>query len=452
VTYDAGARHEPSGRGGVARLLMRMMSRGSQNVPPGDAPRLVAERGGELDAVTGPDWTVYSEVLPASELALALWLEADRMKAPDLSAQSFEEQRREAEERRGAILASAYGQSAIRLGQLVFQGYWPYEHPILGEQDDLSGAQLSWAREFHAAHYGPNKAVLTLAGDFDPGEAVALVHKYFDGIPSVPAAPLRDATFPEQTSQRTAVVRDGAVRVPEILYGWAVPPRGHPDHAALELAAFVLGGGESSRLTDLLVRDKAAAQWVRVVKGGRRGPDLFSIGVRLAGQARVGDVEKLIEGEIRALATRGPSQAELAKARRLFRSALVARLSGASERARALGEHELLFGDATGMNRELARYAEVTPEDVQRAVRDHLGPTRRTIVETYPPAAAELVAPRPARRAGTAAAGASAAAPAQKGGAKSAAPAAPRKGAAKARGAAPRPAPKKKPASKSKKK
>ncbi|AUX37903.1 MULTISPECIES: pitrilysin family protein [Sorangium] len=439
VTYDAGSRDEPNGRSGVARLVMGLMARGSRNVADGEHLRLVAERGGELHAETEVDRTTYAETLPANELALALWLEADRMRSLDLSAQSFEAQRRDAQERRGAILGAAYGQGATRLRELVFQGYWPHEHPALGGADDLAGAELSWARDFHAAHYGPNRAVLAIAGGFDAGEAMELVHRYFDGIPAVSAAPFKDVPFPEQTSQRTGVVRDAAARAPAILYGWAVPPLEHPDHPALSLAAFLLGGGESSRLEALLVGDKAAAQSVRVAMDRHRGPDLFSIDVRLAEGARVGDVEKLIEGEIRTLATAGPPAAELSRARRQLQSAFVSGLAGASARARALAEHELLFGDASRLNGELARYFAVTREDVQRAVRDHLGPTRRTIVETYPPAMPGA-APPPRASAGAP----RAAAPAAPG--KGQDKATPAKGPAKARGAAARPAPKKKPA------
>ncbi|WP_437998118.1 pitrilysin family protein [Sorangium sp. So ce185] len=437
VTYDAGSRDEPNGRSGVARLVMGLMARGSRNVAAGEHLRLVAERGGELHAETEVDRTTYAETLPANELALALWLEADRMRSLDLSAQAFEAQRRDAQERRGAILGAAYGQGGIRLRELVFQGYWPHEHPALGDADDLAGAELSWARDFHAAYYGPNRAVLAIAGGFDPGEAMELVRRYFDGIPAVSAAPFKDVPFPEQTSQRTGVVRDAAARAPAILYGWAVPPLGHPDHHALSLAAFVLGGGESSRLEALLVGDKAVAQSVRVAIDRHRGPDLFSIDVRLAEGARVGDVEKLIEGEIRTLATAGPPATELSRARRQLQSAFVSGLAGASARARALAEHELLFGDASRLNGELARYFAVTREDVQRAARDHLGPTRRTIVETYPPGIPGA-APPP-----RASAGAPRAAAAPGKGQDKATPA---KGPAKARGAAARPAAKKKPA------
>ncbi|MDC0679207.1 M16 family metallopeptidase [Sorangium atrum] len=457
VTYDVGSRDEPSGRSGVARLVMDVMAGSSRSLPAGEPQRLVAERGGELHAEADVDRTTYTAVAPANELALALWLEADRMKAPAPSAEGFEAQRRDAIERRGATLGAAHGQGAIRLSELVFQGYWPHEHPALGEANDLAGAELSWVRDFHVAHYGPNTAVLVIAGGFEAGAAMALVHEYFDGIPAVSAAPFKDVPFPEQTSQRTGVVRDSAARAPSILYGWAAPPPEHPDHHALALAASLLGRGESSRLQALLVGNRAVARSVQVAIDGHRGPDLFSIDVRLAEDAQVGDVEKLIEGEIRALSTAGPSQAELTRARRLLQSAFVSGLADASARARALGEHELLFGDAAHLNGELARYFAVTREDVQRVAREHLGPTRRTIVETYPPAVpgaappprASTGAPRQDAEVATPGKGAEKAASGKAAsgkGASKAAPgkathkAAPGKRPAKARGAASRPA------------
>jgi zinc protease len=265
------------------------------------------------------------------------------------------------------------------------------------------------------------------AGPCRPRLPVSSLHEG----PSAPGSPRSRC---EQTSQRTAVVRDSRAHAPAILYGWAVPPRGKPEHDALRVAAIVLGQGESSRLHRLLVRDRATARSVRASTDGRRGAALLSIDARLTEDARVGDVEKLIEGEIEALSTTGPSPAELARAQRLAQASSVAGIEGRGARAKALGEHEIFFGDAAHLNGEPSRYLAVTREDVQRAVKAHLGPTRRTIVETYPvERAAPATAPRPARAARPA-------------GTKAAKRGAPGKGAAKAgHGAGTRTAPRKKP-------
>jgi zinc protease len=186
-----------------------------------------------------------------------------------------------------------------------------------------------------------------------------------------------------------------------VLYGWALPATGTPDHDALEVAADILGGGESSRLYQLLVRDRALAQSVSAGTQRRLGPDLFQIDVvtSSAGSGRrVADVEKAVEAEIQALATRGPSDAELERARSRAEAAFVLDLQSTLSRARRLAEHELAFGDATRFPHELERLLAVTKEDVKRVASHYLGPTRRTLVEAEP--ANALPEPAPAAQPG----------------------------------------------------
>ncbi len=127
------------------------------------------------------------------------------MRAPAPSAKGFEAQREDALERRGAVLGAAHGQGAIRLRELVFQVDRATSTRRSAGRRTISreDAELWSGRDFHAAHYGPNRAVLAIAGGFDAGAAMALVHEYFDGIPAVSAAPFKDVPFPEQTRQRT---------------------------------------------------------------------------------------------------------------------------------------------------------------------------------------------------------------------------------------------------------
>jgi len=384
VVLDVGARDEERGKSGLSHLFEHLMFEGSRNVAAGDHARLVKSRGGVTGSATSADRTVLFETLPASELALGLWLEADRMRSLDAGRDGFERGRAvvEAEHRRRRE-GAAQAAGAVRLEELVYQGFWPYEHDAMGALADLGGVTLEEAQAFHAHHHGPGAAVLAIAGDVVAEEAMALVHRYFDAIPRTQTAPHPDATLPEQTSQRTAIVKDDQARTAGVLYGWAVPPRG-AEHDALVLAGVILGDGESSRLHQLLVRDRGLAQRVSAGAEGRRGPDLFRVDARLAEGARVGDVERLVEAEVKALATRGPTDAEMEKARRRVESAFVLGLQSSVERARALGEHELAFGDATQLALALPRAFAVTKDDVKRAVAQHLGPTRRTLIETVP--------------------------------------------------------------------
>jgi zinc protease len=398
VVYDVGSRDEERGQSGLAHLVERRMFQGSRNVAAGDHLRLVSSHGGVAGAATRADRTVYFETLPASELALGLWLEADRMRSLDLGRDSFESQRRAVEEdHRHPTSTTASLLGTGRLEQLVYQGFWPYEHDAAGSPADLAAAKPETAQAFRAAHYGPNAAVLAIAGAVGADEAIVLVHRYFDAIPRIQAAPHPDAALPEQTSQRTAIVKDDQARTPGVLYGWAVPPAQSPDHDALVLAGVILGEGESARLHQLLVRDRGLAERVSVNLGARRGPDLFRIDAALTDGAKVGEVERIVEAEIKTLATRGPSDAEMEKARRLVESGAVLGLASNLARAQKLGEHELLFGDAALLAGELPRVFAVSKDDVKRAVAAHLGPTRRTLIEMAPADAGDA-AEKPAAR------------------------------------------------------
>jgi zinc protease len=385
VVYDVGSRDEERGKSGFAHLFEHMMFQGSGNVAKGEHFRLITGHGGTLNGVTNNDRTNYFEVLPENELGLGLWLEADRMRSLDVSRENFENQRKVVEEEyRMRVSNLAYAPSVIRLEELVYQGYWPYEHATAGSMADLDGAELEWVKAFHASHYGPNDAVLSIAGDVDPDAAMALVHTYFDAVPRATVAPFVDPGLPEQTSQRTAVLKDDHARTPGLLLGWAIPPARSADHYAIDLAGDILADGESSRLHQLLVRERAVAQTVQVRADQRRGPDLFTLAAVVSGGARLADVEKLIEDEIKALATRGPTPAEVAKAHRRREARFVLELQTNLARARRLGECELYHGDARLLAGELPRYLAVTGDDIKRAAAQYLGPTRRTVVETYP--------------------------------------------------------------------
>jgi zinc protease len=329
-------------------------------------------------------------MLPDNELALGLFLEADRMKSLDISAENFENQRKVVqEEYRMRVSNVAYAPSAIRLEELVYQGYWPYEHSTIGSMADLDAAKLDSVGDFFAHHYGPNNAVLSIAGDFDPAQALTLVHRYFDGAGKIAATPFDVVPFPEQTSQRTAVLHDDNARTPGLHYGWAIPPHRTTDHYALEIAAYLLGQGQSSRLHQLLIHEKEAALEISADTDDRRGADLFAIVVKLAEGRKTPDVEKLVEDELKALSTRGPSDAEIERARRQMQTSFIASIQSNGARSRKLADYEIFSGDATQFNGEIAKYLAVTKDDVKRVVAQYLGPTRRSIVETYPAESAE---------------------------------------------------------------
>lgn len=386
VVYDVGGRNEERGRSGFAHLFEHMMFQGSKNVPRGEHFKLVSGHGGTLNGTTSGDRTNYYELLPSSELGLALWLEADRMKSLDVSQKNFENQRQVVkEEYRMRIENAPYAPASIRLQELVFQGYWPYEHSAIGTMRDLDAAQLEWVRAFHDSYYAPNNAVLSIAGDFDENEALAMVRRYFGDARPQPNVPrFAPPPMPEQSSPRSTVVEDTHAKLPAVFAGWSIPPSHEPDHYALEQAAMILGDGESSRLHRTFVRERSVAIEVDASVFGNRGPDAFSVEVKLASGAKVPDVLKMIEAQLADLGKNGPSDDEMKKLKNRLSARFLLGLQSNFSRAQKLAEMELYHGDAALLNGELDRHLAVTKDDIKRVVAKYLVPTRRNLVEVKP--------------------------------------------------------------------
>ncbi len=276
VTYKVGSSKEVEGRTGFAHLFEHMMFQGSKHAKKGEHFTLISDRGGSLNGTTNSDRTNYYEVLPANELELALWLEADRMRWLSVTPENFENQRAVVqEEYRMRIQNQAYVPGTLRLGELVFQTICPTRTPTIGSMADLDAAKFEWVKEFHDQNYAPDNAVLTIAGDFETDQAMALIQKYF-GPAKRQTAPARLlAAMPEKPRTGRATVEDTNARTPGFMFGFMIPPSRTPDHYALEMAALILTNGESSRLYKLLVHDRAVAE--RISAWDRRSSRARSI-------------------------------------------------------------------------------------------------------------------------------------------------------------------------------
>lgn len=385
VTYDVGSRNEGPGQSGFAHLFEHMMFQGSRNVKKGEHFSLITERGGTLNGTTSADRTNYFELLPSSELALALYLEADRMRWLTVNAENFENQRAVVqEEYRKSVANTPYAQGVLRLGELVFWDYAPYAHPTIGSMEDLARAQLSWVQAFYRHHYAPNNAVLTIAGDFDPDRALALVRQYFGSAEPRPIPPFSAPEPAPPSLGKREVVEDKNVNTSGLAYGYKIPPFRSEDHYALEVAALLLADGESSRLHAKLVRDRALLQSIYAWTDDRRGPDRFALVGVLTEKAKLADVERAFNEAIETLQKTPPSAAELERAKNRLKHAFAFGLQSNMLRAQKLGEFEVFFGDARLLTRELQAYLSVTAEDVQRAAAQHLLAERRFVVEVRP--------------------------------------------------------------------
>src|SRR5687768_17903678 len=220
VAYDVGSRNERPGLTGFAHLFEHMMFKGSQNVGDGEHFYQVFTNGGSMNGTTSADITLYFESLPANQLELALFLEADRMRSLEITQAKLDNQRQAVqEERRMRIDNQPYGRSYERFDE-VFYDKFGYKHSTIGSMEDLNAASVKDVAEFFRIYYAPNNAILSVAGDFKRDDALALIRKYFEDVPRQPAPPPVDLIDPEQTAERRETLTDPLARAPQIMIGY----------------------------------------------------------------------------------------------------------------------------------------------------------------------------------------------------------------------------------------
>lgn len=390
VYYDVGSRNEVQGRSGFAHLFEHMMFQGSANVGKGEHFQLIMNRGGSLNGTTSQDRTNYFETLPSNELALGLWLEADRMASLEVTAENYENQRATVmEERRQRIDNQPYVPSFLRINELAYGDYWPYAHSTIGDMADLENAPVEAVQEFFETYYAPNNAVLSLAGDFDADEAMVLVQRYFGAIPRSEVPTYSPPAIQPQTQARNETMLDANAELPAFHVAYHIPDSNQPDHFALEMLSLILGDGESSRLYQELVKEREICASISVATDDRRGPDLFSFWGVVARDHEAGEAREVIYRELASVASRGVTERELQKAKNRVSAWFVFGLQSNMARARRVAEFELYRGDANLLRQELDRYLVITREDIQRVAGRYFAETGRTTLDVQPAPASD---------------------------------------------------------------
>ncbi|HEU5458904.1 MAG TPA: pitrilysin family protein [Pyrinomonadaceae bacterium] len=215
ITYNVGSRNERKGRTGFAHLFEHMMFKLSENVGSGEHFMLVFNNGGNMNGTTNEDRTNYFEVLPANQLDLALFLEADRMKSLEIKKANLDNQINAVqEERRLGLDNQPYGKSGELHQEMIYDNF-AYKHSVIGSMEDLTAATVEDVSEFFKMYYAPNNAVLVLVGDFKTADALAKIKANFESIARQPDPPTVDMTEPQQKAERKATVDDMLARAPQ---------------------------------------------------------------------------------------------------------------------------------------------------------------------------------------------------------------------------------------------
>ena len=388
VNYNVGSRDERKGRTGFAHLFEHMMFKGSENVGQNEHPYLMFMNGGTMNGTTSKDRTMYYETLPANQLDLALFLEADRMRALTITKDNLDNQRNAVqEERRLGVDNQPYGKTLEAIDELAYENF-AYEHSVIGSMADLSAASVDDVAAFFKTYYAPNNAVIAIVGDVDPKTAVAKMEKYFGAIPTQPAPPKVDMSEPAQKEERRLTLEDGLARLPRIDMAYKIPEGSSSDRDVLSVLGTVLSGGRSSRFYESIVRQKQLSSGVGAGTDGSVGPGLFAVsGTALPGKT-LQELEAAIDQEIDRVKTSPIADWEIEKARTGARRGFVAGLGSSLNRAIQLSENALFYNDPDRINTTADRIAKVSAADVQRVANQYLVKTNRSVVLTMPKAPA----------------------------------------------------------------
>lgn len=389
IVYNVGAFVEPPGRTGFAHLFEHMMFQGSKNVGKGEHTQLVIDNGGTMNGGTSFDFTTYYETVPANQLELALFLEADRMGTLDISQQNLDNQRNVVqEERRMRYDNAPYGTMGERMQKAAFMKS-PYQHTPIGSMADLNKADLAYVRRFFHTFYAPNNAALCVAGDFEPAKARALIARYYSKIARGPKPVFPSLAEPSQTSERRVVYTDKLAPLPMFEAGYHQPDGKSKDAAALDILSIILSDGRSSRLYQSLVEKKQVCTGVSANSGGGRGPDLFTFQMSFGPGQDIAKAEQALYAEIAKVQKNGVTPQEIATARTQSLRRTISERRSTLALAMSIAINSVVYNEPNRVNTDLARLDAVTAADVQRVARKYLVSTNRTVVIAQPGAAKE---------------------------------------------------------------
>ncbi|KAB2963748.1 MAG: insulinase family protein [Thermoanaerobaculia bacterium] len=385
--YRVGSKNERPGRTGFAHLFEHMLFQGSEHVGTNDHFRHLQRIGGVANGSTWYDRTNYYETVPAQELDLALWLESDRMGflLPGLDQKKLDTQRDVVmNERRQRVDNQPYGRPFEHLFELLVPADHPYHWPVIGYMEDIEAATLEEVHAFFRTWYGPANAVLTVAGDFDPAEALARVEHWFGDLPGGPPPIHGSWPLPPLGTAVEETVEDD-VRLSRVYMAFRTEPFATDDWFATSLLATLLADGKSSPLYRDLVWERQLAQEVACYLY-----PTSEIGVLLVvATARPGSEPQALAAALRAHLDRAASgdlltADHLDRARNKTLAGQWAELETLDHRADQLSMYTSLFDRPDLAGSEPARYAACRAEDLARVAATRLAAHQAVTLTVVP--------------------------------------------------------------------
>jgi zinc protease len=382
--YHVGSKNERPGRTGFAHFFEHMMFKGSRNVEPEGHPSYVSSVGGQSNAYTNEDATVFWETVPSQYLPLVLWLEADRLGSLRIDEKAFRNEREVVkEERRMRIENQPYGRLQEIIADQTFQVH-PYKHPVIGSMKDLDAASVEDVRQFFATYYVPGNCTAVLVGDFDSKQALALATQFLGRVPTSEAPVPRDIPREPPQTREKRVTLQADWPLPAVVVAYHITSDGHPDSYPLHLASKVLSDGESSRIYRSLVYEKEIA--LAAFGGGNiiEDPNLFyAVAIVQPGHTTDEAAAALI-AELDRLRGEPITAAELQQAKNQFTRDYIVGRETDQNKAEVLGHAAVIHGDLKTADAEFDIFQSLTVADVQRVAKTYFTPENRTVLTILP--------------------------------------------------------------------
>jgi zinc protease len=381
--YHVGSKNEQVGRTGFAHLFEHLMFKGSRNVRPDQHPSWITSIGGQANAFTDEDSTVYWQTVPAQYLPLTLWLEADRMASLDVSEDKFiTEIEVVKEERRMRYENQPFG----RLPEIIFDNAFtthPYKHQTIGSMADLEAASIDEVRAFHDTYYVPNNATLVIVGDFDTPDAEALVEQFMGRVPKGDPVP-RDIPVEPRQEQERRVTTTEPWPLPAVVVSYHITNDGHPDAYPLHILAKILSDGDSSRIYQSLVYEKQIALAAFGEAKLIEHPNLFYAVAIVQPGRQPAEVLTELQAQLDRVKEEGVTAAELARAKRQFARDYIMGRETVQQKALHLAHAVVIHDDIATADGEFDLFQSVTLEDVQRVARTYFIDQSRMLLTIMP--------------------------------------------------------------------
>jgi zinc protease len=395
ITYHVGSGREEIGKSGFAHFFEHMLFQGSEHVGDEEHFRIVSEAGGTLNGSTNSDRTNYFETVPSNQLEKVLWLEADRMGflLPAVTQQKFEIQRETVKNERGQNYDNRpYGRLGEITDEALFRPGHPYSWQTIGYIEDLNRANLDDLKRFFLRWYGPNNAVLTIGGELDVSQTLEWVVKYFGSIPRGPE--VEDPVYEPVTLDRDRYISmEDRVAIPVVRIVWPTVHRMHPDEAPLDVLYSILGSGRTALLYKNLVRNGMAVD-------ASAGHGCAELSCRFdltalpnpASGTSLADLERIMRETLEEFEQRGVEEDDLIRMKAEIVSSSIFGLESVRGKVSNLAQFATFADTPNYTAQEIARYENVTAEDVMRVYRQYIKGKPAVIVSVVPLGQADAVA------------------------------------------------------------